>query len=62
MNKDIQQLLRAIRRQGFTHHMAKSGHYRVTNRHGRTITVAGTPRRSGIHRARADLKRLGARL
>lgn len=61
--KDIKHLLRKARRQGFTVRRARSGHYRLTSPAGATITIAATPSGpGGIHRARADLKRLGAQL
>ena len=64
MNKDVQQLLRRVRRQGFAVRVGGTGHYRVTSPAGRTITVAATPRagRRSIANMRAALKRNGARL
>lgn len=65
MNKDVQQLLRRIRRQGFHVRIGGGGHYRITAPNdGRTITVAATPRagRRSLANARAALRRIGARL
>lgn len=64
MNKDIQQLLRRLRRQGFTIRHARSGHYRISNPTGTTVTVASTPHagRRAHHNIRASLRRIGARL
>ncbi|MET9222404.1 hypothetical protein ABZX65_27070 [Streptomyces sp. NPDC003300] len=63
MNKDIQTLLRRVRRQGFQVRMGGAGHYRIT-RDGRTITIPATPTRShrSIANARAALRRIGAQL
>lgn len=64
MNKDTQQLLKRVRRQGFQVRFGGTGHYRVTNRTGRTVTLAATPRggRRSLANARAALRRIGARL
>jgi 2'-5' RNA ligase len=63
MNKDVQQLLRRVRRQGFRVRFGGSGHYRVS-RHGRAVTLAATPRggRRSLANARAALRRIGADL
>lgn len=62
MNKDVQQLLKKLRSQGFRTRFGGSGHYRVTSPDGRTVTMAATPRSSSLIKARADLRRIGARL
>jgi 2'-5' RNA ligase len=64
VNKDVQQMLRRVRRQGFHVRLGGAGHYRITNQDGRTITVAATPRagRRSLANARAALRRIGARL
>jgi 2'-5' RNA ligase len=63
VNKEIQQLLARVRRQGFHVTFGGSGHYRVT-RHGKTVTLSATPRggRRSLANARAALRRIGARL
>ena len=63
-SKDVKRLIRTIRRQGWRVRYARSGHWRCTSpTTGDTVTVASSPSASGaIHRARADLKRLGAQL
>lgn len=61
--KDMRQLLRRVRSQGFTWRRARSGHYRVRAPDGREVTVASSPRGSrALRDARADLRRLGAHL
>lgn len=62
MNKDTKKLLARARRQGFTIRRGGTGHYRVTSPAGDTVTVASTPRSGVLHRVRADLRRIGARL
>ncbi|MDJ0342209.1 hypothetical protein QMK19_03285 [Streptomyces sp. H10-C2] len=64
MNKDIQQLLARLRKQGFTIRLARSGHYRCTSPGGQTVTVPATPRggRRTQQNARAGLRRIGADL
>lgn len=62
MNKDVQQLLKRLRRQGFRVWFGGSGHYRVS-RGPHTITLAATPSgRRSLANARAQLRRIGARL
>lgn len=65
MNKDIEQLLAELRRQGFTVRVRKTGHYRVTAPSGDHVTVPGTPcggRSRSLLNARAALRRIGADL
>lgn len=63
MNKDIEQLMRRLRRQGFKVRRAKSGHYRVTGRHGAPVTVPSTPSDCrSLANTRKYLKGIGARL
>lgn len=64
MNKDVQQLLKRVRRQGFHVRFGGTGHYRVTSPGGRTISLAATPRagRRSLANARASLRRIRARL
>jgi hypothetical protein len=64
VNKDVQQLLKRARRQGFRVRFGGSGHYRVTSPGGKTVSLAATPRagRRSLANARADLRRIGARL
>ena len=64
MNKDIQQLLRRLRQQGFTVRYGRSGHYRCTSPDGQTVTVPGTPSTNGrsFPNIRAKLRRIGAQL
>lgn len=59
---DVKQLLKRVRKQGFAVRVGGTGHYRVTSPGGDTVTLAATPRSSGLARARADLRRIGARL
>jgi hypothetical protein len=63
MNKDVQQLLRRVRRQGFRVRVGGTGHYLVS-RHGKRTTLAATPRggRRSLANARAALRRIGADL
>jgi len=63
MNKDVQQLLRRLRRQGFRVRFGGTGHYRVT-RGDQTVTVPATPRngRRALANAKANLRRIGADL
>lgn len=63
MNKDVQQLLARVRRQGFHVRFNGADHYRVS-RGDQTITLAATPRggRRSLANARAALRRMGARL
>lgn len=64
MNKDVQQIVRRIRKQGFTVRVGGSGHYRVTSPLGVTITMPVSP--SGgcrsLKNVRSNLRRLGAEL
>jgi predicted RNA binding protein YcfA (HicA-like mRNA interferase family) len=63
MNKDIQQLIRALQKQGFHVRLARSGHYRATSpTTGRTVTVPATPRRRSITNTVAKLRHNGAQL
>jgi transcriptional/translational regulatory protein YebC/TACO1 len=64
MNKDVQQLLKRCRRQGFAVRFGGTGHYRVTSPSGHTVTVPATPRsgRRAIANTRAALRRIGAQL
>jgi hypothetical protein len=63
VNKDVQQLLKRCRDQGFHVRFGGTGHYRVS-RGGKTVTLAATPRngRRSLANARAALRRIGARL
>lgn len=63
MNKDIEQLLKRCREQGFHIRFGGTGHYRVS-RGDQTITLPATPRggRRSIANARAALRRIGAQL
>lgn len=63
MNKDVQQLLRRVRRQGFRVRFGGTGHYHVS-RGGRRAVLAATPRggRRSLANARAALRRIGADL
>jgi hypothetical protein len=63
-SKDTRALLRRLRKQGFAIRLAGSGHYMVTGLTGAVVTVAATPRggRRSLLNARADLRRIGARL
>jgi predicted RNA binding protein YcfA (HicA-like mRNA interferase family) len=63
VNKEVQQLIRRLKDQGFVVRVARNGHYRVTAPDGRQVTVPSSP--SGGNRslanARAGLRRwLGA--
>lgn len=64
MNKDVQQYLRAIRRQGFTVRLSGSGHYLCTTPDGkRRVSVPSTPRGCrAVTGIRSALRRLGAEL
>jgi transcriptional/translational regulatory protein YebC/TACO1 len=64
VNKDIQQLIRRLRKQDFDVRFGGSGHYRVTNPDGVTITMPASPNRGNRSMAnvRAALRRIGARL
>jgi hypothetical protein len=62
VNKEIQQLLARVRKQGFLVRKTRRNHYRVSRGGGRPVTVPGTPRSRSIDNAKADLKRIGAEL
>jgi predicted RNA binding protein YcfA (HicA-like mRNA interferase family) len=61
-HKDAKQLIARLKAQGFTVRLAKSGHYRVTSRDGRAVTVPQSLSCSrSLANARANLRRwLGA--
>lgn len=63
-SKDTRLLLRRLRKQGFAIRLNRSGHWRVTSATGAVVTVAATPSggRRSLLNARADLRRIGARL
>lgn len=59
--KDIRQLVRRLRSQGWTAVQAKSGHWRLTNPAGRSMTCSVTPKGNrALTAARLDARRLGA--
>lgn len=64
MNKDVQQFLRTIRRQGFTVRLSGSGHYLCTTPDGtRRASIPSTPRGGrAVAGIRGTLRRLGADL
>lgn len=63
MNKDVKQLLARVRKQGFHVRFGGTGHYRISSPGGDTVTVGSTPRGGrSLHKARADLRRIGAQL
>ncbi|MEH0417876.1 hypothetical protein [Streptomyces sp. B21-083] len=63
MNKDVQQYLRKIRRQGFAVRISGSGHYLCTAPDGRRASIPATPRGGkAVTGIRATLRQLGARL
>ncbi len=64
MNKDVQQYLRAIRRQGFHVRLSGAGHYLCTTPDGtRRASIPGTPRGGkAVTGIRATLRQLGADL
>jgi len=62
MNKDVQQLLRRLRRQGFRVRFGGTGHYRVISPGGAAVTLSATPRSRSLAKVRADLRRIGADL
>ncbi len=63
MNKDVEALIRAARKQGITIRRTRSNHYIATNANGDRESLPQTPRggRSLIS-VRAKLRRLGAQL
>lgn len=63
-HKDTDRLIRRLKQQGFSARIGGSGHWRVTNPAGVTITVPRTPcrgNRSWLNML-ANLKRIGADL
>lgn len=64
MNKDVQRMIRAIQRQGFTVRVSGSGHYLCTSPDGtRRVSVPSTPRGARpVTGIRGTLRRLGAQL
>lgn len=63
MSKDTEQLLDAVRRQGFAVRLGGSGHYRVTGPDGRATTVPKTPATwRSLRNSRARLRRIGAQV
>jgi hypothetical protein len=64
VNKDVQQYLRAIRRQGFHVRLSGSGHYLCTTPDGtRRASIPATPRGGrALTGIRGALRRLGADL
>ncbi|MGW0837107.1 hypothetical protein [Streptomyces prunicolor] len=64
MNKDVQQMLRRIRRQGFHVRLSGAGHYLCTTPDGKQrASIPGTPRGGrAITSIRGTLRRLGADL
>jgi hypothetical protein len=64
VNKDVQQMLRRIRRQGFAVRISGSGHYLCTTPDGaRRASIPATPRGGrALTGIRGTLRRLGADL
>jgi hypothetical protein len=61
--KDIQQLVRKLVRQGWAAVIAKSGHWRLTAPSGEQMTCASSPKGDrALKNARSDARRLGARI
>lgn len=61
--KDITQMLRKLRKQGWDAVMARNGHWRLTNPTGEWMTCSATPRSNvAYQKARADARALGAEL
>ncbi|WP_413102261.1 hypothetical protein [Streptomyces sp. Inha503] len=62
--KDADQLIRRIKKQGFTVRLGGRDHWRITSPSGETITAPKTPSSGNrsLANMRANLKRLGARL
>lgn len=62
MNKDVEQYIRAARRQGITVRLTRSGHYLAIGPGGRA-SIPQTPRGGkSLIEVRAKLRRLGADL
>ena len=64
LTSDLRQLVRDLRRQGFSVDRTRGGHLMVRCPDGRAVcTLSGTPGDRRAHRnARAQLRRAGARL
>jgi hypothetical protein len=64
VNKDVQHMIRAIKRQGFHVRISGSGHYLCTTPDGlRRASVPSTPRGGrAVTGIRSALRRLGAEL
>jgi len=63
VNKDIEALIRAARKQGITVRLTRGGHYLATNPAGDRESLPQTPRGGkSLIGVRAKLRRLGAQL
>ena len=63
MNKDVEALIRAVKRQGFTVRLTGANHYQCTAPDGQWTSVPQTPRGGkSIATVRAKLRRIGAQL
>ena len=63
-NKEIDQLLRTLRAQGFQTRRAQSGHWRVSNAKGECVSLSSTPGKGNraMQNMRAKLRKIGARV
>nr|WSX25642.1 hypothetical protein OG690_38525 [Streptomyces tubercidicus] len=61
MNRDIQDILKRVKKQGFAVRMNAKRHYRVTSPGGDTVTVPSTPSdQRSVKNVRSKLRKIGA--
>lgn len=60
--KDLMQLLRRAKKQGFRYAMDGAGHWLVTGPDGQVCHVPSTPSGRGFQNATARLKKIGLRV
>jgi predicted RNA binding protein YcfA (HicA-like mRNA interferase family) len=63
MNKDMKEIVRQLRKQGWDVSPTRNGHFRARSPNGSVYTLPHSPSdRRSVKNARSDLRRLGAEL